>query len=76
MNSAKLFQNGRSQAVRLPKECRFEGSEVFIKKCNNMVILLPKDSPWGSFIESLDQFSEDYLDDRNQPTQQIREDPE
>ncbi len=41
MKTTKLFQNGQSQAVRLPKEFRFEGSEVYIKKSGNVIILLP-----------------------------------
>ena len=67
MQTAKLFQNGRSQAVRLPKDCRFSGEDVFIKRFENMVVLLPKDDPWVSLTDSLDQFSEDFLNDRNQP---------
>lgn len=42
MNTAKLFINGKSQAVRLPKEFRFEGKEVYIKKTKEGVLLLPK----------------------------------
>ena len=42
MQTARLFTNGNSQAVRLPKEFRFEGDEVVIKKVGNAVILLPK----------------------------------
>ena len=41
MKTAKLFQNGQSQAVRLPKEFRFEGEEVFIKKSGSAVVLIP-----------------------------------
>jgi len=73
MKTAKLFTNGRSQAVRLPKECRFSGDDVYIKKFENMVILLPKDDPWSSLIDSLDQFSDDFMEDRNQPSEQARE---
>lgn len=73
MKTAKLFINGRSQAVRLPKEYRFSGTDVYIKKIGNMVILLPKDNPWESFFDSLDQFSEDYMEDRRQPEQGDRE---
>ena len=44
MLTAKLFENGRSQAVRLPKECRFEGDEVMINKVGDVVFLIPKDN--------------------------------
>lgn len=74
MLTAKIFQNGQSQAVRLPKEFRFSGDEVFIKKQGNAVILLPKDNAWASLFKSLDEFSDDFMSERNQPHQQIRED--
>jgi antitoxin VapB len=73
MQTAKLFANGRSQAVRLPKAFRFSGTDVYIKKVGKMVILLPKDDPWSSLVESLDQFSEDFMVDRAQPDQVHRE---
>ena len=73
MQTAKIFLNGRSQAVRLPKEFRFQGTDVYIKKIGNMVILLPKDDPWASLIGSLDQFSADFMESRHQPTQDDRE---
>ena len=73
MQTAKIFTNGRSQAVRLPKEFRFAENEVYIRKFENMVILLPKEDPWASLFSSLDHFSEDFMTDRNQPDEQIRE---
>jgi len=73
MDSAKLFQNGQSQAVRLPKEYRFHGNEVFIKKAHNAVILIPKEDSWRSFVESLNEFTEDYMSERSQPPLQERE---
>ena len=73
MQTAKLFKNGRSQAVRLPKEFRFDGSEVYIKKLDNIVLLIPKESPWSSMIKSLDKFSDDFMDERLQPEEQKRE---
>ncbi|HLQ27084.1 MAG TPA: type II toxin-antitoxin system VapB family antitoxin [Acidiferrobacterales bacterium] len=76
MDTAKLFQNGQSQAVRLPKEYRFEGNEVVIKKIGNAVVLLPLDNPWQVMEEGLKQFSDDFMSDRHQPKeQQHRDDP-
>ena len=60
MQTAKIFINGRSQAVRLPKDFRFSGNDVFIKKIGKMVVLLPKDDPWSSLVKSLDQFTDDF----------------
>ena len=73
MRTAKLFKNGRSQAVRLPKEFRFEGTQVFIKKVGNMVVLIPEQDSWQTLFDSLQQFSDDFMETRNQPEQQVRE---
>jgi len=74
MDKAKLFFNGRSQAVRLPKEYRFEGSEVYIKRVGDAVLLIPKDSIWETFKKSLDGFSDDFMGERDQQEAQSRED--
>lgn len=74
MMTAKLFQNGQSQAVRLPKAFRFPGTEVYIKKVGNTIVLLPMDHPWETLFASLSQFSEDFMNDRDQPSSQARED--
>ena len=62
MMTAKLFENGRSKAVRLPKECRFSGDEVAVNKIGDIVILMPKDDKWSGFLDSLNLFSEDFMD--------------
>jgi antitoxin VapB len=59
--------------VRLPKEFRFSGDDVYLRSYQGMVMLLPKDSPWTSLIGSLGQFSSDFMDERNQPGEQRRE---
>ena len=74
MDVAKLFKNGRSQAVRLPKKYRFDDSEVFVNKIGDSVILVPKDSKWDTLEKSLNNFSDDFLSDRNQPEIQKRDD--
>lgn len=74
MKIAKLFQNGHSQAVRLPQEFRLPGKEVYIKKQGNAIILIPKDNPWDSLINSIDKFPADFMNDREQPSVQERED--
>jgi len=73
MQTAKIFINGRSQAVRLPKDFRFAGEDVYIKKVGKMVILIPRDDPWSSLINSLDQFTDDFMESREQPNQTQRE---
>ena len=73
MERAKLFQSGRSQAVRLPKEFRFIGSEVYVKRVGNAVVLLPMENAWDSLAQSLDLFSNDFMKERDQSSQQQRE---
>ena len=72
MNTAKLFKNGSSQAVRLPKEYNFEGTEVYAQKIGRSVVLLPKDNPWEMLIGSVNDFTADYLAKRVQPPIQKR----
>jgi len=74
MKTAKLFQNGQSQAVRLPKEFRFEDDHVFVKKSGNIVVLIPAKNSWDTLIQSLDKFSDDFMVERKQPKMQKRED--
>lgn len=54
MLRAKLFWNGSSQAVRLPKECRFAGKEVLVKPMGRAVLLIPVQGAWDILRESLD----------------------
>ena len=66
---AKLFMNGRSQAVRLPAEFRFDGNEVFIRKDPKTgdVVLSRSPGSWGHFfdlVKSLD-VADDYLSERD-----------
>lgn len=73
MQQAKLFQNGQSQAVRLPKEFRFEGDSVSIKRVGRAVVLLPHDEPWETLFDALGEFSLDFMEERNQPALETRE---
>ena len=75
METAKLFQNGNSQAVRLPKAFRFPGDQVYIKRVGNAVVLLPYGAAWESLVDSLSRFSADFLETRPQPPAQSREQP-
>jgi len=74
MKTAKLFKNGASQAVRLPKEFRFTGNEVLIKRIGSAVVLLPKAKSWDTLIESLEKFPVDFMSDREQPGEPERRD--
>lgn len=73
MKTAKLFRNGQSQAVRLPKEFRFKDDHVFIKKSGNVVMLIPVKNSWDALFDSLDKFSDDFMTERKDPKAQTRE---
>ena len=69
----KVFQNGRSQAIRLPKECRVNGDEVYIEKIGNSLIIIPKEkSKWDVMRNALTDI-EDFELERNQLEVQERE---
>ncbi|MFL7839471.1 MAG: antitoxin [Candidatus Promineifilaceae bacterium] len=71
MDTAKIFMNGRSQAIRLPKAYRFEGKEVYIKKTSEGILLIPKDNAvWDAWEENLNKYKEPFMIDRNQPESQ------
>ena len=74
MKTARLFVNGRSQAVRLPKEYQFEGENVYIQRVGEAVILFPMDKAWETFLHGLNNFSDDFiLEGRDQGMDQTRE---
>jgi antitoxin VapB len=75
METAKLFQTGRSQAVRLPKAFRMPGTEVKIRKEGNSIILEPLNTSWDALLQSLDEFPDDFMENgREQPQMQERDD--
>lgn len=74
MRTTTIFTNGQSQAVRIPKEFRLGGKQVYIKREGNCIILIPMDNPWESLLNAVGKFSDDFMEDRNQPPQQERED--
>ena len=66
MKTAKIFRNGRSQAVRLPKEFQFSTDEVYINKVGSVVILVPCEQAWKAMAESLKLFTDDFMAERDQ----------
>ncbi len=74
METAKIFENGRSQAVRLPKKFRFNTDEVVVQQLGDAVILVPKEALWQTFMDGLDGFTDDIFEDgRDQGVQKDRE---
>jgi len=66
--TAKIFRNGASQAVRLPKEFRFDADEVCIKRIGSAVLLYPKGAAWDLMGSVLGKVDEDFMPERQQPT--------
>ncbi|HAZ43586.1 MAG TPA: AbrB/MazE/SpoVT family DNA-binding domain-containing protein [Cyanobacteria bacterium UBA11371] len=73
METVKLLMNGDNQSLILPKEFQIQGSEVYIKKIVGVIVLIPKENPWQALFDSLNLFSEDFMETREQPILEIRE---
>jgi antitoxin VapB len=74
MLTARVFQSGNSQAVRIPKEYHIDEKELFINRVGNTITLFSKNDPWGLFKQSLGEFSTDFFaDGRNQPDTEERD---
>ncbi|MCF7946649.1 MAG: antitoxin [Spirochaetia bacterium] len=74
MQTAKIFKNGRSQAIRIPKEYQFKGDEVYIQKHGDAVLLIPHEKAWEIFMEGINEFSDDFMKEgREQGKVQERE---
>ncbi|MBW4580858.1 MAG: AbrB/MazE/SpoVT family DNA-binding domain-containing protein [Tildeniella nuda ZEHNDER 1965/U140] len=73
METIKLTTDGNSQVVVLPEQFHLAGSEVYVKKMGNAIVLLSKDDPWRSLFESLEQFSDDFMDASDRLPLQSRE---
>jgi len=71
MTTAKVFKNGRSQAIRLPRDFRVKGSEVYLKKVREGFVVIEKD-PWEVCREACQELSDDFMKVRRQPPQQRR----
>ena len=59
MIEAKIFQSGNSQAIRLPKGYRIDADSVHLNRIGNLIVMIPKDDPWKSFIEGVSE-AEDF----------------
>ncbi len=61
METAKLFENGKSQAVRLPKKYRMPGTEVVVQRLGHAIILVPKENVWETFMSGINSFTDDFM---------------
>jgi len=69
----KVFMNGRSQAIRLPKEFRFDTDEVYIRKIGKELIISAVEPSWDEFFNAPSAFGDDFMDDRGDSPAQERE---
>ena len=67
MLTAKVFQSGNSQAIRIPKEYQTNEKEFLIRKSGGCFFLIPIDDPWALLRQSIGQVTEDISFDRDQP---------
>lgn len=63
MDTARIFENGRSQAVRLPKKFRFTDGEVIVQRLGKAVLLVPKEAAWETFLSGLNSFTDDFFEE-------------
>jgi antitoxin VapB len=62
-----------TQAINIPPSLKINDDKVYIKKIGNILYLIPFHNPWQNLMDSLDQFTPDFMEDRNQPLEQTRE---
>jgi antitoxin VapB len=61
------------QAIRIPKKMRINDDKVYLKKIGNAIYIIPFHNPWHNLVDSIDSFTSDFMEDREQPKDQIRE---
>lgn len=72
MTTARVFMNGRSQAIRLPKEFRVKGSEVHLQRVPQGILVFERD-PWQICREACQELSDAFMQERAQPPTQRRD---
>jgi antitoxin VapB len=61
------------QAISIPENLKINDDKVYIKKIGNVLYLIPFHNPWQNLMESLDEFTQDFMENRNQSSEQTRE---
>jgi antitoxin VapB len=61
------------QAIRIPKKMKINDDKVYLKKVGNALYIIPFHNPWQNLVESLDSFTPDFMEDREEPNNQNRE---
>ena len=61
------------QAINIPPSLKINDDKVYIKKIGNVLYLIPFHNPWQNLMDSLNEFTPDFMENRSQPPEQIRE---
>ncbi len=67
MQTTRVFQNGNSQAIRIPQELRTDEKEYYINKIDGIFIAYPVEDPWAPVRQVVGTFSENFMTERHQP---------
>jgi len=67
MKTATVYQDGANQVVRFPEDFHIVSKKMYIHTVGNTVVLLPEDDPWEPLFASLNQFTDDFMSEREQP---------
>ncbi len=68
MITTRVFKNGNSQAIRIPQELRTNEKEYCISKFDDVYVAYPANDPWAPVRQVIGTFSDDFMEDRNQPS--------
>jgi len=71
--TVKIKNKSGSQIIQIPEGLKIEDNKVYLKKVGNSIYVIPFHNPWDSLIQSTGLFTNDYLDERNQPAVQERD---
>lgn len=63
METAKVLNNGLNQVIQLPNEYKITSDEMIVHKVGNAIILLEKEDSWQTFLNGIDGFSDDFLNE-------------
>ena len=73
IESVQIQNTKGLQAINIPENLKINDDKVYIKKMGNALYIIPFHSPWQTLVDSLDEFTSDFMENRNQPPQQNRE---
>ena len=68
MITTRVFQNGNSQALRIPQELRTDTKEYYINRVGETYIVFPVNDPWATVRQVIGTFPDDFMDEREQPS--------